>query len=49
MINTHASAVTQFQNEATSGQDGELKAFAAQWLTTIQHHLEMAEALPQVK
>jgi putative membrane protein len=49
MINTHTSAVSLFQNEATTGQDGELKAFAAQWLPTIQHHLEMAQALPPVR
>lgn len=46
MIDTHTTAVPLFQTEADTGQDPELKAFAAKWLPTIQHHLEMANALP---
>ena|ERR1700686_1270195 len=47
MIATHTAAVSLFQNEAASGQDADLKAFAAKWSSTIQHHLQMAEALPK--
>jgi putative membrane protein len=46
MIDTHTTALTLFQNEAASGQDPELKAFAAKWVSTVAHHLEMANALP---
>ena len=49
MIQTHQQAVMLFQTEAMTGQDPELKKFAAQWLPTIQHHLQMAEALPPAR
>ena len=48
MVSSHTAAVGLFQTEASTGQDNELKAFAAKWLPTVQHHLEMANALPQV-
>lgn len=46
MIDTHTAAVGLFRTEAASGQDPELKAFAARWVSTVEHHLEMAKALP---
>jgi putative membrane protein len=46
MIDTHAEALPLFRSEAASGQDPELKAFAARWVDTVAHHLEMANALP---
>lgn len=49
MIATHTAARTLFQNESASGQDPELKAFAARWLSTVEHHLQMANALPQAR
>ncbi|HEX6641479.1 MAG TPA: DUF4142 domain-containing protein [Thermoanaerobaculia bacterium] len=49
MIATHQAAVPLFETEGTSGQDPDLKAFAAKWTPTIKHHLEMAEALPNVQ
>jgi len=49
MVSSHTAAVGLFQTEADSGQDPELKAFAAKWLPTVQHHLEMANALPQAQ
>jgi putative membrane protein len=49
MIDTHTTAAPLFQTEAATGQDTQLKAFAAKWAPTIQHHLEMAQALPPVQ
>jgi putative membrane protein len=49
MVSSHTAAVSLFQTEAASGEDPELKAFAAKWLPTVQHHLEMANALPQAQ
>ncbi|MEA2336795.1 MAG: putative rane protein, partial [Thermoanaerobaculia bacterium] len=46
MIATHTAAKGLFETESTSGQDPDLKAFAAKWLSTVEHHLEMAQALP---
>ena len=46
MIQTHTDAVALFKKEAETGQDAQLKAFAAKWLPTVEHHLEMAKALP---
>jgi putative membrane protein len=46
MISTHISALMLFSKEAYSGKDPELKKFAEKWLPTIEHHLQMATALP---
>jgi putative membrane protein len=46
MIQTHTDAKQLFTTEKDTGQDPELKAFAAKWLPTVEHHLEMAKALP---
>jgi putative membrane protein len=49
MIATHTAAQSLFQTESASGQDPELKAFAAKWLPTVEHHLQMANDLPQAR
>lgn len=47
MVDSHQSAVGLFEDESASGQDPQLEAFAARWLPTVRHHLEMAKQLPQ--
>lgn len=44
-VQDHEKAVQLFQKEAKSGQDAKLKAFAADTLPTLQHHLEMAQGI----
>ena len=43
-ISDHRTTVALFQQEAGSGQDPQLKAFAQKYLPILQHHLRMAEA-----
>ena len=45
MVKDHRDAVALFQAESTSGNDGDLKSFATKTLTTLQHHLALANAL----
>jgi putative membrane protein len=45
MAADHNNAVTLFQNEATSGTDAELKAFAAKTLPKLQQHQTMASSV----
>ena len=45
MVNDHRADVSEFQKEANSGQDADLKAFAAKTLPTLQEHLRMAESV----
>lgn len=45
MVKDHREDVALFHSEATSGSNGDLKAFAAQTLPVLQHHLEMANSL----
>jgi putative membrane protein len=45
MVKDHRAAVTLFQDESTSGRNSDIKAFAAQTLPVIQHHLAMANTL----
>lgn len=45
MLGDHRKAVALFQKQARSGQDTELKAFAAKTLPTLQDHLKQATAL----
>jgi putative membrane protein len=45
MRKDHQAAVTLFTSESSSGSNSDLKAFAAQTLPTIQHHLAMAQSL----
>lgn len=46
MLQAHKKAVTLFQEEATSGSDGDIKNFAKETLPTLQAHLKHAEELP---
>ncbi len=41
----HQSMLTVFQTEASSGTDPDLKAYAEQTEPTVQHHLDMADAI----
>jgi putative membrane protein len=45
MRKDHQDAVALFTNESSSGTNSDLKAFAAQTLPTLQHHLAMAQSL----
>lgn len=47
MLADHQQAVALFTQEANSGKDSDLKAFAAKTLPTLKHHLEMAQSLPK--
>jgi putative membrane protein len=50
MVKDHQKDVAEFQKEADSGTDPDLKAFAAKTLPTLQQHLKMAqETLSSVK
>jgi putative membrane protein len=44
-IKDHKDAVDLFTRQANSGQDADLKAFAAKTLPTIKHHLEMVQGI----
>jgi putative membrane protein len=46
MVSDHEEAVALFENEAASGTDPGLKAFAGKTLPTLKEHLKMAQALP---
>jgi putative membrane protein len=43
MVQDHRETVADFQNQAQSGTDPALKAFAQKYLPIIQQHLQMAE------
>jgi len=45
MVQDHKEDVADFEKEATSGQDPELKAFAVKYLPVLKQHLSMVEAL----
>lgn len=45
MMEDHRKDVAEFKQEATTGKDTALKAFAQKYLPVLQHHLEMAEAV----
>ena len=45
MVAAHKEAVTLFQNEAKTGKDPEIKAFAEAKVPTVQQHLKMAQDL----
>jgi putative membrane protein len=49
MLQDHHQAVALFSEEASHGQDTDLKVFASKTLPTLQQHLSMAQALPQGK
>lgn len=43
MVKDHKQDVSEFQKEASSGKDPDVKAFAAKTLPTLREHLKMAE------
>jgi putative membrane protein len=43
MLKDHREDVAEFQKEANTGQNPEVKAFAAKTLPTLQEHLRLAE------
>jgi putative membrane protein len=45
MLKDHREAVSLFQSESTSGNDGDLKSFATKTLPTLQRHLALAKKL----
>jgi putative membrane protein len=44
-VSAHKDAVSLFERYAKSGDNAKLKSWAATTLPTLQHHLEMAQAL----
>jgi putative membrane protein len=44
-VKDHKETVALFEKEAKSGQDPQLKQFAAQTLPTLKEHMEMAEKI----
>jgi len=42
-VKDHEDAIKLFQTESRQGQDGELKAFAAKTIPTLEHHLQMVK------
>jgi putative membrane protein len=47
MVADHKKTVADFEKQAKSGKDNEVKQFAAKNLPTIQEHLKMAQQLEQ--
>jgi putative membrane protein len=45
MVRDHKEDVAEFQREAESAQDPDVKAFATNYLPTLQDHLRMAEEI----
>jgi putative membrane protein len=45
MVTDHEEDVAEFQKEANSGGDPDVKAFAAKTLPTLQEHLKLAKAI----
>jgi putative membrane protein len=43
MVKDHKTDVAEFQKEANSGKDSDVKNFASQTLPTLQDHLKMAQ------
>jgi putative membrane protein len=44
-VSAHKDAVSLFERYAKGGEDSKLKDWAGKTLPTLQHHLEMAEAM----
>jgi len=47
MVKDHRTDVSEFQKEASTGHDPDLKAWAAKTLPTLQDHLKQAESVDQ--
>jgi putative membrane protein len=45
MVSDHKKDVSEFEREANSGGNADVKAFASQTLPTLQDHLKMAEQM----
>lgn len=45
MVQDHQKDVAEFRQEANSGKDPALKAFAQKYLPVLQQHLQMAESV----
>jgi putative membrane protein len=45
MVKDHKEAVSLFKKQSEDGRDSDLKAFAANTLPTLKHHLQMAQEL----
>ncbi len=45
MVQDHEKDVAEFREEANSGKDPALKAFAQKYLPVLEHHLQMAQAV----
>jgi putative membrane protein len=45
MVADHKEVVSEFQKQAKSSKDADVKAFAEKTLPTLQEHLKMAQAL----
>jgi putative membrane protein len=43
-VSDHKQDISDFQKEAKSGKDSDLKGFAAKSLPTLQEHLQLAQA-----
>jgi putative membrane protein len=48
MVSDHKDAIDLFKKEADKGMDGELKAWAAGKIATLQHHLTMSEEVRDI-
>ncbi len=44
MVKDHRTDIAEFEHEASSGSDPDIKGFASKTLPTLKHHLEMAES-----
>lgn len=44
MVSDHKEDIEHFKKEAEDGKDAEIKAWAAGKLSTLEHHLQMAES-----
>lgn len=47
MVSDHKKDIAEFQKEANSGKDPDVKAWASKTLPTLQSHLQMAESTRQ--
>jgi putative membrane protein len=47
MVNDHKKDVAEFQKEANSGKDPDVKAWASKTVPTLQNHRQMAETTRQ--